>query len=93
MVRYKGTAMFTGGQPHGQHDWVHGFPEPVKSFITFIILSQILCDKMQKKNSNFLHKTVSKFLLGLLLFTRLPRPTEEKNKNSLRLGTHFSWLK
>ena len=32
-----------GGQSRGQHNWVHGFPEPVKSFITFITLSQILC--------------------------------------------------
>ena len=30
-----------GGKSHGQHDWVHGFPYPVKSFLTFIILSQI----------------------------------------------------
>ena len=26
-----------GGQSRGQHDWVHGFPEPVKSVITFVI--------------------------------------------------------
>ena len=55
-----------GGQSRGQHDWVHGFPEPVKSFITFVILSQFSCDKVQKPPHNFLHKTVSKFLLGLL---------------------------
>ena len=30
-----------GGQSCEQHDWVHRFPEPVKSFITFVILSQI----------------------------------------------------
>ena len=55
-----------GGQSHGQHDWVHGFPEPVRSFITFVVLSQISCDKVQKNPHIFLHKTVSKFLLGLL---------------------------
>ena len=54
------------GQSRGQHDWVHRFPEPVKSFITFVILSQISCGKVQKKSYFFLHKTVSKFLLGLL---------------------------
>ena len=43
-----------GGQSHGQHDWVHGFPEPVKSFITFLILSQILCGKVQKNPHIFL---------------------------------------
>ena len=31
------------GQSRGQRDWVHIFPEPVKSFITFVILSQISC--------------------------------------------------
>ena len=55
-----------GGQSRGQHDWVHRFPELVKSFITFVILSQILCSKVQKNPHIFLHKTVSKFLLGLL---------------------------
>ena len=33
-----------GGQSRGQHDWVHEFPEPVKSFIAFVTLSQISCD-------------------------------------------------
>ena len=33
-------ACYQGGQSHGQHDWVHRFPEPVKSFITFVLLSQ-----------------------------------------------------
>ena len=66
------NSLFTsveGGQSCGQHDWVHGFHEPVKSFITYVILSQISCGKVQKKNKKthiFLHKTVSKFLLGLL---------------------------
>ena len=55
-----------GGQPRGQHDWVHGFPESVKSFITFIILNQISCSKVQNPPHIFLHKTVSKFLLGFL---------------------------
>ena len=36
-----------GGQSRGQHDLVHVFPEPVKSFITFVILSQISCGKVQ----------------------------------------------
>ena len=71
---------------------VHGFPEQVKSFITlkFVILSQISCGKMQKPLHIFLHKTVSKFLLGLLLFLRLPQTTEEKTGDSPRLGSHFS---
>ena len=81
------------GQSHGQHDWVHGFPELVKSFITFVILSQISCGKVQKTPHIFLHKTVSKFLLSLLSFPRLPRPIEEKTENSPRLDTHFSWSK
>ena len=37
----------------GQHDWIHRFPEPVKSFITFVILSQISCGKVQKNPSYF----------------------------------------
>ena len=43
------THHLQGGQSRGQHDWVHGFPEPVKSFITFVILSQISCGKLQKQ--------------------------------------------
>ena len=39
--------IFQGGQSRGQHDWVQGFPQPVKSSITFIILSQISCSKVQ----------------------------------------------
>ena len=42
-----------GGQSRGQHDWVHGCPEPVKSFLTFVILSQISCSKVQNKPSYF----------------------------------------
>ena len=37
-----------GAQSGGQHDGVHGFSGPVKSFITFVILSQISCSKVQK---------------------------------------------
>ena len=74
--------MIQGGRSRGQHDLVHGFPEPVKSFITFVILSQILCGKVQKKPHKrlrqSLHKTASKLSFGLLQFPRLPRPTEEK---------------
>ena len=58
--------LFQCGQSRGQHDWVRGFPESVKSFITFVILSQISCCIVQNKPHIFLHKTVSKFLLGLL---------------------------
>ena len=39
-----------GGQSHYQHDGVHGFIKPLKSFITFDILSQISCGKMKKKS-------------------------------------------
>ena len=42
-----------GGQSRGQRDWVHRFPEPVKWFITFVILSQISCGKVQKTSSYF----------------------------------------
>ena len=49
------------GQSRGQHDGVHGFSEPVKSFITFVILSRISCGKVKKIPYLFLHKTVSKF--------------------------------
>ena len=54
------------GQSRGQDDWIYDFPEPVKSLITFVILSQILCGKVQNPPHIFLHKTVSKFPLGLL---------------------------
>ena len=52
-------SIFQGGQSRGQHDWVHGFPEPVKSFTTSVILSQNSCGKVQNPPHNFLHKTVS----------------------------------
>ena len=41
--------LIQGGQSRGQHDWVHGFPKPVKSFITFVLLSQTSCGNVQKK--------------------------------------------
>ena len=37
-----------GDQSRGQHDWDHGFPKPVKSF-----LSQISCGKVQKNTLIF----------------------------------------
>ena len=55
-----------GCQSRGQHDWVHWIPEPLKSFVTFVILSQILCCYVQKPPHIFLHKTVSKFFLSFL---------------------------
>ena len=64
-VKVKKGFFFQGGQSRGQHDWVYGFPEPVKSFITFVILSQISCGKVQIPLI-FFYKIVSKFLLGLL---------------------------
>ena len=60
------NTIFEGGQSRGQHDWVQGFPEPVKSFMTFVMLSQFSCGKVQNPPHIFLHKTVSKFLLSLL---------------------------
>ena len=42
-----------GGQSCGQLDLVHRFPEPVKLFITFVILSRILRSRVQKKPSYF----------------------------------------
>ena len=41
------------GQSRGQDDWINDFPEPVKSLITFVILSQILCGKVQNPPSYF----------------------------------------
>ena len=40
------SLQYQGGQSHGQHDWVHRFPEPVKPFIAFVILSQISWDEV-----------------------------------------------
>ena len=44
---YQMCTALQGGQSRGQHDWVHGFPEPVKSLITFEILNQMSCGKVQ----------------------------------------------
>ena len=87
---FKGTALHRGGQSRDQHAWVHRFLEPVKSFITFVILSHISGGKVQNPLHIFLHKTVSKFLHGLLLFPRLPRPTEEKKRKILCDWVHTS---
>ena len=82
------------GHSRGQHDWVQGLPDPVKWFLTFVILSQILCGKVHKEPNIFLHNAVSKFLLSLLYFPRLLRTSEEKKtENSPGLGTHFSCLR
>ena len=62
MVKAEWTYL-QGGQSRGQHDWVHGFPETVKSFITFVILCQISCGKVKKA---LIISAQDKFLLGLL---------------------------
>ena len=45
MLRHSSTTLvkyvnylIQGCQSRGQHDWVHGYPESVKSLITFVIL-------------------------------------------------------
>ena len=52
---------FQGGQSCGQHDWVHGFLEPVKSIITFVILSQISCGKVQNPSQFFCTRLCQSF--------------------------------
>ena len=74
-----------GGQSRGQHDWVHGFAEPVKLFITFVLLSQILCVKVQKNPHIFLLKTVGFVVVSQITLNNY----RKKNGNSLRLSTHF----
>ena len=39
-----------GGQSHGQHDWVHGFPEPVKSFSWVCCSFPDYLEQLKKKN-------------------------------------------
>ena len=60
-----------GGQSRGQHDWVHRFFEPVKSFITFVILSQISCGKVQKKNSYFSVQDCVKVSPGFAIVSKI----------------------
>ena len=75
--------MYTqGGQSRGQHDWVHGFPEPVKSFITIVILSQISCGKVHKPPRIFLHKNVSKLTWVCCSFPDYLEQLKKKTENS-----------
>ena len=91
MVKAEWTYL-QGGQSRGQHDWVHGFPETVKSFITFVILCQILCGKVIKSPNNFLHKT--SFSSVCCSFPDyLGQLKKKTTESSPRLGTHFSWSK
>ena len=55
------TVCVQGSQSRGQHDGVHGFPEPVKSFITFVILSQISCGNVQKPSHFFCTRLCQSF--------------------------------
>ena len=61
IVCITGCRRLKGGQSRGQHDLVRGFPEPVKSFITFVILSQILCSKVQNPPHIFSAQECVKF--------------------------------
>ena len=60
-----------GRQSHGQHDGVYRFPEPVKSFITFVILSQISCGKVQKKPSYFSAQDCVKVSPGFAVVSKI----------------------
>ena len=64
-----------GGQSRGQNDWVHGFPEPVKSFITFVTLSQISCGKVQKKLSYFSEQGCVKVSPGFAVVSKIRHET------------------
>ena len=78
-----------GGQSHGQHDWVHRFPEPVKSFITFVIPSQISCSKVQKKIIIFCTRLCQSFSLVCCSFPDYLDQLREKRK-ILRHWAHTS---
>ena len=62
---------FQCGQSRGQHDWVHEVPEPVKSFITFLILSQISCGKVQKSPHIFSAEDCVKVFPGYALVSQI----------------------
>ena len=85
-------SVYQGVHSRGQHDWVYGFPEQVKLFITFVILSHISSGK-EKTTSYFSTQDCVKVSPGLLYFPRLPQTTEENTENSPRLGAHFSCLR
>ena len=75
-----------GGQSRGLPDWIHKHYEPVighhrkeKWFKTFVILSQITCGKVQNPPYIFSAQDYVKVSPGFAAFSRLPRPTEEKN--------------
>ena len=81
-----------GGQSHYQHDGVHGFIKPLKSFITFDILSQISCGKMKKKIIFFCTRLYQSFSWVCCSFQDcLEQLKKKKTENSPRFGSHFSW--
>ena len=72
-----------------KHDWVHGFPEPVKSFITFEILGQISCGKVQTKLIFFCIRPSQSFSLVCCCFPDYLEQLKKKRK-ILRDWVHTS---
>ena len=81
---------FQGGQSRGQHDWVHGFPEPVKSFITFVIQSQISHGKVQKPPSYFSAQDCAKVSPGFVVVFKITSNNWRKKRKILRDWVHTS---
>ena len=83
-------AKFQGGQSHGQHDLVHGFPEPVKSFITFVIRIQISCGKVQKNPSYFSALDCVKVSSEFAVVSQITSDNWRKTGNILHDWVHTS---
>ena len=73
------------GQSRGQHDWVHGFPELVKSLITFVILNQISYGKV-KKPSYFSAQDCVKVSLRFAVVSQLTSTNRRKNGKFSAIG-------
>ena len=83
---------YQGGQSRGQHDGIHEFPEPLKSLITFVILSQMSYGKVQKALIFFCTRLCESFSWVCCSFQDYPKQLKKKTENSTRLGSHFSCL-
>ena len=80
------SCMWQGGQSHGQHDWDQGYTEPAKSFITFIILDQISCRKVQKPPHIFCTRLSQKFSWVCCSFQDYLKQLRKKNGKFSAIG-------
>ena len=85
LVKYV-NYLIQGGQSHGQHDWVHIYPESVKSLITFVILKVSKGAKIRNRHNQVPHLTQD--TNGKVTHSQLDTTNESQEVSAFQAGDH-----